>query len=214
MSVISFTAGDVFRFTLIKYLATNPERKWANTYEIRAKVDGVETDLTTLANQLVAYEDHIHYTTVRFDRVVIATWEPDSSPYDPTTFISLPLTASGLLDLGGAQPVALNVCMDVGRVPLSGRFGHLFYRGCLSEADVEAPAGKFVLTNQAAKQTNITSAASTAGCDDVFSGADVTFELVMVGAALDTARGIAGLVVRGVAVVPFNHAWFNRTVGP
>lgn len=214
MSVLAFTTGDLFRLTIVKYLATNPERKWANNYEAQATADGVTTDLTALGLVLVEFERKLHFDPVVFDRLRISTWEADSLPYDPSSFLSLPLSAVGILDEGGSSLEALNVCWDVARIPISGRFGHLYYRGALVESEVSAPAGKFILDSPVTKQGEVVDALDDSTLADYTGGGGPVLNLVMVNADGTQIRTIANLSSRGVAVVPFNHTWFNRTSSP
>jgi len=211
MSVESFVAGDRFRITIIKYLAANPDRKWGNNYELRAKAGGGVTDLTNAGSKLVDFEQAIHMTPVQFDRLRMSTWEADSVPYDPTAFVSLPLSGTGDSSPGASQVAAINVCWDVARVPLSGRFGHIFYRACLTESRIEAPAGKYVLSDPAGMTTIVNTEVASSGIDAFMDDSDPTWELVMINADGTQTRNLIGLISRGVAVVPFDHAWFNRT---
>lgn len=215
MSVIAYDPGDLFRVTIVKYLLANPERKWANNYELKAVIGGVTADLTAAALTLVDFEQPLHMTPVKFDRVRISTWEADSTPYDPTSFISLPLAPQGTGDVGASQLAALNVCWDVARIPQSGRFGHLFYRGGITETMIEAPAGKYIFTTPANPQSVIGAALTASGAGELLDGTDPNFQLVMVGKTEAAVRDVLLLQSRGVAVVPFNHGWFNRTpAGP
>lgn len=214
MPVETFALGDRFRITTVKYLAANPDRRWDNNYELRAKAGGSVTDLTQIGLKIVALEQALHADKVRFDRMRMSTWEEDSDPYDPGSFVSLPLSGSGLRDTSGGQVLALNVCYHVARVPISGRFGAIFYRGALTEGEVEAPAGKFILTSLAAEFTLLNAALDDSGMGDVLNGDDPIWEIVMVNATGSNTRVVLGLVPRGVAVVPFSHAWYNRNVSP
>lgn len=214
MPVTTFADGDRFVVTVLKYLATNPERKWGNNYEIRAKGAGGESDLSAMGLKIVDFEQAMHFNTVKLDRLRISTWEADSVPYDPDTFLSLPLTGSGDRDPSGVDVFALNVCLDVSRVPATGRFGHIFYRGALRENDVNAPAGKFALVNPSSIDTLLSGALSGSGVDALIDESDPLFELVMISASGSSTRPVINLTARNVAVVPFDHAWFNRTSSP
>lgn len=211
MTVLSYVENDKFVFRVTKYLFANPDRKWANSYEVRAKVAGDEGDLLTLAEALVAFEQALTLNVVLFDRVLISTWAPDSTPYDPEAFISSTLTAAGLVDPGANQPVALNVCMDVRRNTTHGRFGHLFYRAALNEADISAPAGKYILDHRSTLQTRVDTALTSSGLEDSVGSGATNLVLCMINADGDQVRDLTALQVGGVSVVPFNHTWFNRT---
>jgi len=211
MSVIAYDTGDVFVYRITKYLSTNPDNKWVNSYEAQAVAGGTEDELLALGVALVDFEATIVHTGVVFDRLLISTWEPDSSPYDPTTFISSPLTAVGARDAGGAELEPLVQCLDVRRETASGRFGHIFYRGVLFEGDVEAPAGKAVLTDRPAMQTLIDNALSSSSLEIYVGGSSTTLKICMKGKLDDDPRLVTQFRVGQVATVRQDHKWFNRT---
>lgn len=214
MTVSSFAADDLFTLRVTKYHTNNPDRKWSNAYEAQALGSGTESDLLALATAIVEFEQAIHYDLAIFDRVLISTWEPDSVPYNPATFISSPLTGTGSRSPAGGQLEPLNVCEDVRRVAGTGRFGHLFYRLALGEGEVEAPAGKAILTSRSAEQTIVDNALTASGLDGYIAPAATLLKLVLVSADGSNVRDVIQLQVGGVAIVPFNHAWFNRTTSP
>ena len=111
--------------------------------------------------------------------------------------------------------VALNQCLSVARVCATGRFGHLFYRGCLYESDVEAPAGKTILSDRGLFQTYLDEQLSTSTASDLLpSGSFPNLRLVMIKDNPDTARLVTFLKVQGVSTVPMDHTWYNRTTTP
>jgi len=214
MPVTSFVSDDLFVFRVIKSHVNNPDRKWANSYEFRATAGGDEGDLLDLGEIIVNYERALSYTVINFDRLLISTWSEDSKPYDPEAFISSTLTALGQAE-AGSELLALNTCMSVTRQAASGRFGHLFYRGMLSEGQVGSPAGKSVLTNRTANQTNLDNALSSSGLDDYIGNpATGPFQLVLVNKDGSQVRPVINLRVQGVSTVPMDHTWFNRTKPP
>src|SRR5215471_1179799 len=101
MSVLTYAEGDLFVVRITKSLTTNPDNKWANSYEFKALAIGSEGPLLVLAEAIVEFEAAISFENVIFDRALISTWAPDSVPYDPTTFISTTLTATGGVTLAG-----------------------------------------------------------------------------------------------------------------
>ena len=211
MSVVDFAADDLFVIRTIKYLSTNPDNKWANSYEFKATASGDVTALTLLASIIVLFEQGLHFTTVRFDHTIISTWAPDSVPYDPEAFVSLPEAASGLV---GDEDAALSLdnCWSVRRVPASGRFGHIFYRGCLAEGMVEAPSGKSVFTTPSAMQDAIGDHLTDSELDAYLGNpASAPLQMVMISATGAQVRNVLTLRSGGVAKVPTDHAWFNRT---
>ena len=214
MSVVAYVADDLFTFRITKYLSTNPDNKWVNSYEFKATEAGTEGELLTLGGILVDFEAALHRNAVVFDRILISTWSPDSVPYDPETFISSSLTAVGGRGTD-ADLVPLSTCLSVTRQASSGRFGHIYYRGALDEEDVSSPAGKSILTNRAEWQTLIDGAILSSGLEDYIGlGTGGGFELSMVNADGTQVRKVNALFAQGVAQVKPDHKWFNRTTAP
>jgi hypothetical protein len=214
MTVLAPAANDLFRITVRKSHTNNPDRQWENNYEVRCIDTATNTQLNNLGLKVVAFEKAIHYESTQFRLLRISTWEEDSTPYNPESFISLPLTGFGELDEASEDLEPINICWDVARVPISGRFGHLFYRGALVESDVEAPSGRATLADISAMGTRITTELGSSGLGEYMDGTDTQFEIVMINKTGTQVRQVLGLAPRGVAVVPFDHAWFNRTVTP
>jgi len=211
MSVATFVSGDAFIYRVVKHLITNPDNTWVNTYEFTADISGSEGALLTLGTALVNFEIGIHYETTIFDRLIISTWEPDSVPYDPLAFISTSLTGIGDQAVT-SDALGLNQVLSVTRVATSGRFGHLFYRNCVAEEDVAAPAGVTRLNDRAFFQARIDAALGSSGLDAYIGvGATEALKLAMVGSTLASARVVVGLTVQGMSTVPLDHKWFNRT---
>jgi len=213
MPVTSFAADDLFIVRTVKKLGANPDRKWANTYELQATVAGSTDELLQAGLAIVDFEKALAMTAVQFDRLLISTWAPDSVPYDPGAFISSALSSSGLRG-GQADMQPLTSALSLARVAPSGRFGHIFLRGYLLEDDTSAPAGKSVLTNRTFVQGNVDSAITGSGLDDFIGvGATGGFRIVMVGSSSGQVRPVLGFSVQGVTQLPVDHTWFNRT-GP
>lgn len=211
MSVLSYDAGDAFTVRIIKALTSNPDNSWGNTYELKAGAAGSEDELLAAASKIVAFEKKMHSSVVSFLRLLISTWEPDSVPYDPAAFISSAITGLGQRSNTG-NPMALQTCLSVARVCASGRLGHLFYRGVLEESDIQAPAGKNVLTDKAAQQGYMDTAITDFDFDSLIGSAGLAgLGLHMIGDTIATARPVMGLVIVGVAQVPNDHAWYNRS---
>lgn len=211
MPVISFEADDLFVIRITKYLSSNPDRKWANSYEFRATAGGNSDALLALGTALSVFESSMHHSSVTFDRILISTWEPDSVPYNPASFISSTLTLTGARG-GLADLMSLNNCLNVTRQAASGRFGHIFYRGFLLEDDVSAPAGKSVLNDRPGIQDDMDGAIASSGLGDYIGTAPAAeIQLVMISADGTNIRVVNNLRVSGVSVLPLDHAWFNRT---
>lgn len=211
MTVIEYPAGNLFVLRTIKYLSTNPANKWANSYEFHSLAAGSDAELRSLASALVLFEATLSQNTVLFDRVLVSTWEADSKPYDPMVFLSIPQTASGLVGAVGDQ-LALDKALSIARVANSGRFGHIFLRGVLNEADTSAPAGKTILNDRAGIQENIDSALLSSELEAYLGLArPAVLEMCMINKTGTQVRPVITLNVQGVSTLPTDHAWFNRT---
>jgi len=213
MTVLSFATNDRFTLRIYKHYITNPDRVWGNTYEFVANASGDETDLTTLLTAFVLYEKNIHNTFTAFDRAVVSTWEEDSTPYNPDGFLVVELSEAGVRDTSGElEPITS--CWSVARIPTSGRLGHIFYRGVLSQADTTAPAGITVLVDPS-NMADLLASAITAGEIDGYIGAGgAPLTLAMINKTGTNTRVVTGLASAGVVQMPVDHAWFNRTTTP
>lgn len=211
MSVLEFLDGDMFILRTIKKLAANPENKWANSYEFVAHANGDSGLLITLASAVVLFEQTMSLSTVLFDHAIISTWEADSVPYDPASFISIPLTGGGA-NIPATDPLPLSQCLSVARVPTSGRYGHIFYRGWLKEGDVSAPAGIPILGDQASLQSDLDDALTSSEFLSYFIEDNATgIHFAMIPANGESSRVVQSMVISGVSQLPLDHAWFNRT---
>lgn len=135
--------------SIFKAYGARTNRQWVNTYELSLR-DGLNTSnadpqlFMSAAQAIYAAERHLHWETVYFHRWVLSSWEPDSTPYDPMALVTVPVGEQGLRALGGGPEAVLldlRQVLMIGRATPTGRPGRLFYRGCLSELDVEFNAG-------------------------------------------------------------------------
>jgi len=211
MTVASFIGASKFVIRVIKSHHNNPSDRWVNNYEFIAQDAGTEGDLLALGVQLVNFEKAIHLNLVDFKQMSISTWEADSVPYNPLTFISTPLVGTGAVgEVTGMEP--LNECLSVARVCSSGRFGHIFYRGALDGAEVFAPTGKAALVDTEEVQARITDALTASGLEEsLATPGGGSFSMCLIPAAGTPIRLVVGLVAAGVSFLPLDHAWFNRT---
>ena len=212
MSVLDFAVGDQFVVRVLKHLVTNPENVWANSYEFEAITASSEINIHDLADAIGSFEIGIHLNIVQFDRVIISTWEADSKPYDPAAFLVLPLNALGTHPIGADQAVPLNECWRVVRQPAAGRVGHLFYRGCLVEGDVESPAGKPILSTPPDFAELLGDQIESSLLESYFGDtATGGLKMVMIDATGGITRNVIQLVSSGVSFVKPDHVLFNRT---
>jgi hypothetical protein len=135
MPLQSVTPGEVF--TVRVYKAFN-QFLWANTYEIVAVNDepnAGEAFWQNIASKFVTLERLIHFNFIRIDRVVISSYVPDGTPYNPTSFISLPSGQFGDYPVS-FEPVPASLCMLVRKNVTFGRDGRNLYRGTIREDDM------------------------------------------------------------------------------
>jgi len=211
MSVASFAIDDLFTVRVIKSHTSNPDRKWANTYEFKALAGGDEGDLLAVGMACATFESGMAFPYVKFERLLIGTWAADSVPYNPEAFISSALSSFGTFP-GSGEAVALNQCLSVARVAAFGRFGHLFYRGFLTESAVAAPAGKSILVDRPAAQASVDATLTSSGLAAYLGAAPTgSMQMVLVNKTGTSVRGLLGLSVQGVSSVPMDHTWYNRT---
>lgn len=211
MSVLSAEIGDKFVVRVFKHHENNPDNLWTNSYEGIATTPDSGDALLNWALAIVAFEKALHMTPIQFDRFTISTWEADSVPYDPEAFMSVSITGSGATgEVNGMMP--LNTTFSVARVATSGRFGHLFYRGALDNAETAQPAGKLILLDADETQERIDNALTSSSLSDYLGVApDSNPAICMISADGSQVRNVVGLVAAGVTTLPTDHAWFNRT---
>lgn len=211
MTVPSFESNDLFVYRIIKSHVNNPSDQWVNSYEFRTTEAGGENVLLDLADKLIAFEKTMHFELVNFVRFTVSTWEEDSKPYNPESFISSTITGVG----GVAAPagvLSLETCLNVTRVAAFGRFGHIFWRGALDSTMVEAPSGKDILVDQTSLQTDLDDNLTGSGLGDFIGvGGDAGLEMVLVNKTGTQIRRVQALFAAGVSKLPLDHAWFNRT---
>lgn len=136
MSVESPANGEVFTVRIYKAAGGNV---WANTYEIQTINEGVTTgDLVDAAQEIVSAERAFHFEYVQFSRVVISTYVPDGTPYNPATFRTVDVGLTGQRVYSSVQYLPLTTCVYAKFNASTGRTGKRFYRGCLDESDVDS----------------------------------------------------------------------------
>jgi hypothetical protein len=216
MSVKEFEDADLFTVRLIKHLVTNPENSWVNSYEFRANAAGFAGAFAALGEALVTFESTIHTSSVRFDRYTVSTWAPDSVPYDPEAFLSVPLSRIGLIETPETELEPLGMAYRVNRVPVTGRFGNLFYRGCLTEDQVTSPAGIPIIADPVIQNSNLQEAITDSLLDQYLGpAAEGDFTMVMIDFTGVQIRVVNALIAGGVSLIKQDHQWFNRTTaGP
>lgn len=209
MSYVTPGVGESFVFRVRKTLNASPDVHWFNTYEARFTVAGTSADLDSLAAGLVEFEAELHYNVCTIDQVTISTWEEDSHPYNPLSFVTQPYAEAGRRALGAQELLDLRVCWFVKRLVTSGRIGRLFFRAALSESDVNSFAGTFRLADVTGMNTILLAAIAAGGLSSNTVDGMAQPTLALIG-ALEVTRFLTGFSQGGVAVVKLNHKYFDR----
>jgi hypothetical protein len=135
MPLQSVSTNEVF--TVRVYKLYNQYR-WANTYEIVAVSDQQNTGETfwrQLADRFASLESSILFQPIQVDRIVISSYVPDGTPYNPTSFISLPYSIFGTRP-ADVEILPAEICMVVRKNVVYGRDGRNFYRGTINESNM------------------------------------------------------------------------------
>lgn len=186
-------------------------QQWANTYELVADALTTVASVIPALAAIAAFERAIHYNFVQFDRATISTWTPDSKPYNPLTFLTVPFAdVSGeRVPTGDKQPLKMVLWAE--KVAGVGRNGKCFYRGCLLESDVTSPAGDPDAEN---RETffSFFSGKREQYLPPFLTGGASAVKLALIGPPT-IVRTVNSIGPRGVTIVSDDHKWFNRSTG-
>lgn len=196
------------------WAARDPERRWSNVYEIQSASTSPGA-LDATIDTIVLAERQIHANQVNFLEATVSTWAADSHPYNPTTFYTRELSAVGTANPSPATWLDSNVCFLVKLGAGLGRSGRRFYRGCLTESDVETQGdGRWTLSagsvmlqagaNFAAYRTQLSPMLSDG------AGADKLVIASGHGATPTFVRQIFTLTSSGVVINKRNHRYFDK----
>jgi len=207
MTVTNITSGELFTVRVYK---RSSGLVWANNYEVQATQDVAfaQTGIIDLVNRLTNLEQRIHRPEVTIERAVVSTYVRDSTPYNPSSFTSVPVGVQGT-NGGGGESLSIEYCTFVRRSVESGRTGKLLYRGSLAEEWVTTQGLRAVLTEtyQNALQTSINEWFGT-----VWLVSANPFALVMAsGDESPNVRVVQALAAsRSVVMKQWGNAYFDR----
>lgn len=207
MPLIGAPAGTYVTLRIYKRLTANPSLVWANTYEFHSTANIAQTDVDDLVGAWSGFEQAMHLVGVHFDRAVVSTWVEDGTPYDPTSFITVPLSLDGTRPQP-SDALSLNNVLFIRRQTDFGQNGKLFLRRCLVESEVNAAAGTLSLLNASALQIEVQGALASSGAGAYLGAGNGTFQAVMKSNLL-LNREIQSLVVAGARVMQFNNRYFD-----
>jgi len=206
MTVTTVVADEVYTVRLYK---SYTGFVWANTYEVRATQSFPSGffAIRDMVDKLVALEKGIHLQGVTIDRAVVSTYQPDSRPYNPESFLTIPINEGANQPIVG-EVIPLELCLYVRKNVPSGRFGKNYYRAAITEAGMQADAFRPLLTSS--QRNNF----QTFVNNWVAGGAlGAGWELVMAkGAPTPTdIRVVTGLTVeRRIVIKQLGNRYFDR----
>jgi hypothetical protein len=210
MSFFEPDIGEAFTFRVVKSHTLNPSLKWENLYEVRNRTAAVPADLVTAGMDVVAFEQALHYDFVQFETLTVSTWVPDGVPYNPDSFVTVPIGSTGERTLG-SDPVSLVHCLRAQMQVESGRMGFRLYRGCLAEGEIQSPAGISVFQNPAAMNTLVSTAVSDNISEFVGTATGIV-QLVL--ESNSNSRNVVAVNAVGITFKKLNNKFFNRQPAP
>lgn len=212
--VLDYVAGAKFVFRVRSSLTSNRRVRWHNSYEARATEDGGNDLLLALASTIVGWQYQLLYTYVTIDQITIATWEPDSHPYNPLGFTTVVYNQVGSQSMLGELAVSLRQTLFLKRMATTGLTGKLFLRGALVQSELAYADGEWGLADTAAKQTLVDSVTTSTGLADHLNGlGSNNFALALLGNDSET-RFQTAWSVGGTTDVKLNHKYFDRAPTP
>lgn len=217
MPILTFDAGAAFTFRVYKSLGDPVNYRWSNAYEVQASQAGTVSQLDALGQKFVAFEQALHSTEITFDAYAIATWQPDSVPYNPLNFKTVPMeNTTGQRVL--ADMVGLELSLFVRRGTAAGRNGKLFYRGCLDESDVEREWTGWTLTDEAAMTAIVNGSLTSSGLSAHVGGSFESLQVVLLGPYIPNttpvARQVQNFRVGGAVTFDVKRPWYNQPSSP
>jgi hypothetical protein len=209
--------ADLIRISVFKNWLTTGTVGWVNTYEfVSFETAGVlDTAWQQAVDSLVDAEKILHLTSVVFNRAVIATWGADGTPYNPASFVTVPLVGTGARDAATIDPLDLNAVFNVRKAVESGRAGKIAYRGVLLESDVDASlSGSWQLTpGGSLQETGTRFGAYEDKMADVMAGGPIGVTLALVsfvqGQTAAVSRPVVDLSPAGASFSKRNHRYFD-----
>jgi hypothetical protein len=122
-----------------------PSDDWTSSieYDIDGSIDSsaVEDTAMSFATGLQA----MLLENVVIDRIVVGTWLPDGTPYDPSTLRVIPLGLPGLVEFILGSPVDDDLTVFIRKAVSMGRAGKFFLRGCLTTTMISSASGSWIL---------------------------------------------------------------------
>jgi hypothetical protein len=146
----------------------------------------------------------------RIDQYTISTWNADSHPYNPMSFVTVPGDFPGERPMGISQPVDLRIALFIKRTIESGRIGRIFLRNSILISDLTTNGGEFALSDTGMFNGLLDDALTAGALASNFEGGSGQPKLAILGET-GLTREIQDFVVGGVAFIKLNHKYFDRT---
>lgn len=179
MSIESPTANELFSVHIFKALTQSPTLVWCNTYEVIAIGETVTyDDLLNMCDAFVAFEQDMCLDDVSFQKVVLSTWTPDGTPYDPSTFVSKSLSMRGSIVSGATEIMPLSIVLNITRAATVGKKGRIALRGALTEADIISNTGTPRLVAPPIFEARLNNAVLTNLTDYISTNGQITMALI------------------------------------
>jgi hypothetical protein len=214
MSLLSRLDQDEVLTVRTYKVVPNAEIAWANTYELivddpSQNVDEVAARLSALKDVFVTLERGLLNAAYLLDRIIISTYVPDGTPYNPYTFASYTISQPGLYFTPGNPLLPLQLCALIKRLVNFGRQGSLLYRGIVAANDASiTPGGTIIEPGRANAIANLL---------NNFIGAvrQLGFDLVMArgreSVEVGTLRRVTGTEVkRDMRFKKLNNRYFDK----
>lgn len=214
MSLLSRLDQDEVLTVRTYKVVPGAEIAWANTYELivddpSQDRDEVATRLSALKDAFVTLERGLLNAAYLLDRVIISTYVPDGTPYNPYTFASYTVGQPGLYFTPGNPLLPLQFCALVKRLVNFGRQGSLLYRGIVAANDASITPGGTIMEQSRAN--------TIANLLNNFLGAvrQLGFDLVMArgreSVEIGTLRRVVGTEVkRDMRFKKLNNRYFDK----
>jgi hypothetical protein len=122
------------------------KEEWHNNWNVQGPDAPTVEQYTDLAGAFSAFHRGLLFDFYTVDRVTISTTAKDSKPYNPANLFVFGVGLPGLETPAGTV-LPLTDCIDVRKVAVGGRNGHLFIRGGLSTDNVTSTGGVPRLSN-------------------------------------------------------------------
>jgi hypothetical protein len=121
-----------YQFRVYMNYDVRPSDDWTTTFEYANLPDDISSGIiTTTADGCVAAIQQCLLGNAIIDRVVVSTWQPDSTPYDPETVRTISYGVFGDVEFTLTDPVDDTLCWFIRRNVETGRTGKIQLRGTI-----------------------------------------------------------------------------------